>query len=114
MRRNVYFKRCKEYNHEPGRGGRTMTVKQFLAACQNEEIVESCGWAHPAILRSTGIIWENDKKVILPSEIDQLPGNATHVVWYEREYYVPTESLPFDAESFAWDSDSESVDDTEE
>lgn len=65
----------------PVKFGDVMTREQFIAAVEDHSFIDYDGFAHPAIDVS-GIIRQDLSTYIYPSQIDKLPVDSTHVVWY--------------------------------
>lgn len=58
--------------------GDIMTVEAFKSAVEDGSFIDYDGFAHPAIVK------QDSTKNIWPSRIEQLPEDATHVVWFNK------------------------------
>lgn len=57
----------------------TIPVDEFIRACENNEFIDNDGFGHPA---KDGKL--DDHIYIFPSQIDDIPDTATHIVWYNK------------------------------
>jgi len=55
------------------------TVEEFRESCKNKSLIDADGWGHPAKAN------KQDRSIrIVPSKLDRIPSDATHIVWYNR------------------------------
>lgn len=55
-----------------------MTVKEFVASVEVNAFIDYDGFGYPV---------KNNKhngQVILPSRVDEIPKDTTHIVWFNR------------------------------
>lgn len=59
--------------------GETVSLKDFLAGASNGTFLQKDGYAHPM---KKGMI--DQDRVIYPTQLSQLPKDATHVRWFSK------------------------------
>ena len=58
--------------------GELFTVKEFLDDCESGGFIDYDGYGNPV---KDGLLMEMP---ICPSQRDQIPTSATHILWYNR------------------------------
>lgn len=71
---NIYNRDVEEYSF-----GDLMTVKQFVAACKCGAFIDYDGYGNP--VKDDKIAWDVQA---LPSAYEDIPKDATHIMWYNR------------------------------
>lgn len=59
--------------------GHVMTVEEFRESVEDGGFIDYDGWGNP----SNGTHMDPNL-TIYPSEVDKIPPDATHIVWYNR------------------------------
>ena len=62
-----------------GMGSYTMTLKEFLELCKAGAYVDDDGCGNPMV---NDIV--NDKIVISPSRLKEIPVGTTHILWHNK------------------------------
>lgn len=64
---------------EKASGGDLMTVKDFRDACKVGAFIDYDGFGHPVKRgKMAGEI------TVIPSKVDEIPEDATHIIWFNR------------------------------
>lgn len=67
------------YEHRiPSSHGHIMTVNEFKQAVRDRLFIDYDGFGHPA--KMTMDVTQH----VVPSKVDEIPNDATHIVWYNR------------------------------
>jgi hypothetical protein len=78
-RKQVTFTKTNQYGCGPDDEDDVYTVAEFLQHVADHSFIDYDGFGYPV---------KNGKYdpdiVISPSKIDQIPSDATHIVWYNR------------------------------
>ena len=67
------------YTEKLRRGDDVFTVMDFKLMCARHELIDYDGFGHPVKRRKC-----DPEITVKPSKIDEIPADATHVVWYNR------------------------------
>lgn len=75
----VKFSATNRYGCGPDDEDDVYTVEEFRSKCQSGAFVDYDGFGHP--VRDS----KCDPNVyVFPSEVDEIPADATHVVWFNK------------------------------
>lgn len=75
----VKFTKTGRYGCGPDDEDDVYTVDEFRALCKNHSFIDYDGHGYP--VRGT---MADSSVVIKPSRVNEIPADATHVVWYNR------------------------------
>lgn len=75
----VHFTSTNRWGFIPDDEDDVYTVAEFRELCEDGSLVDYDGFGYP--VRDSKA---NQKIRIRPSEVDQIPEDATHIVWYNR------------------------------
>jgi hypothetical protein len=59
--------------------GDLFTVKEFLECCKSGLFIDYDGYGNP--IKNKKI---NNNFIVLPSELEKIPKDATHILWYNK------------------------------
>jgi hypothetical protein len=75
----VNFTATRRYGCGPNDEDDVYTVAEFRQFCKQGHFIDYDGFGHPVRERKA-----NPSVTVKPSRIDEIPADATHVVWYNR------------------------------
>jgi len=68
-----------EYNEKLTDFGDLFTVEEFIELCKSGGFIDYDGFGYPVKNKKM-----NSDFIIFPSEFENIPKDATHIIWYNR------------------------------